>query len=144
MSVKEAREGIAAFGHRNVKAIHLSTLMITKENNLSKQGDCIVVLAADKAVADLSVEFKDKLRNPNAKLTIVIEADGLKEQINAYGSPKLILTHPTDMVIRKSDYICSRTLAIKADKAASDLSRELIEKLKNPQQKAYITLIVCA
>ncbi|MBE3117115.1 DUF371 domain-containing protein [Candidatus Bathyarchaeota archaeon] len=134
---------MAAFGHRNVQAIHPSTLMITKENNLSKQGDCIVVLAADKAVADLSVEFKDKLRNPNAKLTIVIEADGLKEQINAYGSPKLILTHPTDMVIRKSDYICSRTLAIKADKAANDLSRELVEKLKNPQQKAYITLIVC-
>jgi hypothetical protein len=142
VSVKEAKEGIEAFGHRNVQAIHPSTLMITKENNLSKQGDCIVVLAADKAVADLSVEFKDKLRNPHAKLTIVIEADGLKEQINAYGSPKLILTHPTDMVIRKSDYICSRTLAIKADKAANDLSRELIEKLKNPQQKAYITLIV--
>lgn len=142
MSIKEAIEGIAAFGHRNVQAIHPSTLMITKENNLSKQGDCIVVLAADKAVADLSIEFKDKLRNPNAKLTVVIEADSLKEQINAYGSPKLILTHPTDMVIRKSDYICSRTLAIKADKAANDLSRELIEKLKNPQQKANITLIV--
>ena len=142
MSVKEAREGIAAFGHRNVQAIHPSTLMITKEKDLSAQGDCIVVLAADKAVADLSVEFKDKLKNSNAKLTIVIEADGLKEQIHAYGSPKLILTHPTDMVIRKSDYICSRTLAIKADKAANDLSRELIEKLKNPQQKTYITLIV--
>jgi len=35
-------------------------------------------------------------------------------------------------------------LAIRADKAACDLSRELIEKLKNPQQKVKITLIARA
>jgi hypothetical protein len=44
------------------------------------------------------------------------------------------------MVIRKSDYLSDRTLAIHADKAANDLSRELVEKLKNPRQKAKITL----
>jgi len=54
----------------------------------------------------------------------------------------LILTHPTDMVIRKSDYICNRTLAIRADKSANDLPRELVEKLKNPRQKVNITLIL--
>ena len=80
--------------------------MFTKEKHLSKTGDCIVGVAADKAVADLNQKFKDALRKPNAKLTIIIEAEGLTEQINASGSPKLILTHPTDMVIRKSDYIC--------------------------------------
>jgi len=52
----------------------------------------------------------------------------------------LILTHPTDIVIRKSDYICNRTLAIRADKSAKDLPRELAEKLKNPQQKINVTL----
>lgn len=142
MAIKETKEHIVAFGHLNVQAIHPSTLMITKESDLSKQGDCIVVVAADKAVADLSVEFKKALRKPNAKLTILIEVDGLTEQVTAYGSPKLILTNPTDIVVRKSDYICSRTLAICADKSANDLSKELIEKLKNSQQKANITLIV--
>ncbi|MDX1814121.1 MAG: DUF371 domain-containing protein, partial [Candidatus Bathyarchaeia archaeon] len=45
---------------------------------------------------------------------------------------------------RKSDYVCSRTLAIHADKAAQDLSRGLVEKLKNPKQKMKITLEVRA
>jgi hypothetical protein len=47
-------------------------------------------------------------------------------------------------VIRKSDYISNRTLAIRSDKAAQDLSRDLVQKLKNPKQKAKITLVVCA
>ena len=118
--------------------------MFTKEKYLSKTGDCIVGVAADKAVADLSQELKEKLRKPNAKLTITIEADGLTQQINASGSPKLVLTNQTDMVIRKSAYISDRTLAIHADKSSNDLPREFVEKLKNPEQKIKITLIVHA
>ena len=142
MNAKELREIIVAFGHQNMQAIHPTTLMITKDVDLSKQGDCIIAVGADKAVADLSVEFKEALRKPNAKLTILIEADGLTEQVTAYGSPKLNLTNTTDIVIRKSDFISDRTLGICADKSANSLSRELAEKLKNPQQKANITLIV--
>ena len=142
MNAKELREIIVAFGHANVQAIHPTTLMITKDADLSRQGDCIIAVGADKAAADLSVEFKEALRKPNAKLTILIEVDGLTEQVTAYGSPKLNLTNPTDMVIRKSDFISDRTLAICADKSANSLSRKLAEKLKNPQQKANITLIV--
>jgi hypothetical protein len=96
----------------------------------------------DKALADLTTDFKEKLLKPNAKLTITIEADGITEQVNAKGSPQLILTHPTDMVVRKSDYVCSRTLAVHADKAACDLSRDLVEKLGKPEQKVKITLAV--
>ena len=142
MNAKEPRENIAALGHANIQAVHPSTLMFTKETHLSKTGDCVAGVAADKAVAELSQKFKNALKKPNAKLTIIIEADGLTEQINASGSPKLILTHPTDIVIRKSDFICNRTLAIRADKSANDLPRELVEKLKNPQQKVNITLIL--
>src|SRR5208283_115809 len=141
LSAKETRENIVALGHENIQAIHPSTLMFTREKHLSKTGDCVVGVAADKAVADLNQKFKETLRKPNAKITIIIEAGGLTEQINASGSPKLILTHPTDIVIRKSDYICNRTLAIRADKSANDLPRELAEKLKNPQQKINITLV---
>ena len=142
MSSKETRENVVAFGHENIQATHPSTLMVTKEKHLSNTGDCIVAVAADKSLADLNQTFKDKLKNPNAKLIIIIEAGGLSEQINASGSPRLILTHPTEMVIRKSEYISERTLAIHADKSSSDLSRKLIEKLKSPNQKIIITLIV--
>ncbi len=142
MSPEQTMETIRAFGHANIKAIHPTTLMFTKDKSLSKNGDCIVAVAADKALVDLSAEFKDRLRKPNAKLTILIEADGLKQQISSFGSPKLILTHPTDVVVRKSDYISDRTLAIGADKASRDLLRPFIEKLRNPKQEVKITLAV--
>jgi len=142
MPMPEMREIILGYGHENIQATHKTTLEFTKDKHLSRKGDCIVAVAADKTLADLNPEFKENLRKPHAKLTILIEAGGIAEQVNAHGSPQLFLTHPTDMVIRKSDYVCSRTLAIHANKAAQDLSRELVEKLKKPQQKVKITLVV--
>jgi hypothetical protein len=135
-------EVILAYGHGNIQATHKTTLEITKEPQLSKRGDCIIAVSADKALTDLNAEFKDYLRRRNSKITMLIETEGLTELVNAFGSPQLPLTHFTDIVVRKSSYICNRTLAINADKAAFDLSRELVEKLKNPMQKVKITLTV--
>ena len=142
MGANEVQEVISAKGHENILATHKTTLEFTKDMHLSKEGDCIVAVAADKALADLSAEFKEKLRNPHAKLTITIEADSLSGQVTAHGSPQLVLNHLTDVVIRKSEYICNRTLAVHADKAACDLDKGLVEKLKNPNQKVKITLTV--
>ena len=135
-------ETIVGYGHENIQATHRATLEFTKDAHVSRNGDCILVVSADKAPRDLSFEFKEALNNSNAKLTIIIEADGVTEQVQAQGNPHLALTHPTEMVIRKSDYVSDRTLAVHADKAAKDLSRELVEKLKNPHQKVKITLTV--
>jgi hypothetical protein len=135
-------EIIFAYGHKNIQASHKSTLEITKETQLSKKGDCIVAVSANKALGDLNLDFKKNMCKENAKITILIEAGETKDMVHAFGSPRLILTHPTDMVIRKSNYICNRTLAIQSDKAACDLSRKLVEKFKNPEQKVKITLTV--
>ena len=142
MAETEATETFSAFGHLNVRATHRATLEFTKDKHLSREGDCIVATASDKSVADLNRRFKECLRKPNARLTVLIEAGGIVEEIHAHGSPRLVLSHPTDIVVRKSDYICCRTLAVRADKAAVDLSRELVEKLKAPKQEAKITLTV--
>ncbi len=138
----EITEIIIAYGHENIQATHRSTLEITKENQLSKKGDCIIATSADKATADLSREFKEGLLKENAKLAVLIEAENVVEVVDALGSPQLILTHPTEIVVRKSKYVCSRTLAIQADKAACDLSRELVEKLRKPEKKVRITLTI--
>jgi hypothetical protein len=138
----EITEVALAFGNRNILATHRTTLEITRETQLSKKGDCIIGVASNRALVDLSQEFKRSLRKENAKITILIEAEDIMEVVNAFGSSQLILTHPKDIVVRKSDYICNRTLAIKADKAACDLSRNLVEKLKNPKQKVKIALTV--
>jgi hypothetical protein len=144
LHTSEHKEVIVGYGHPNIQATHKTTLEFTKDPHLSKKGDCIVAVAADKALADLSAAFKENLSKPHAKLTVTIEADGLSEQVTAHGSSQLILSHPTEMVLRKSDYVSSRTLGIRADKAAIDLSRALVEKLKNPSQKVKITLTVRA
>jgi len=138
----EIAEIIFAHGHKNILATHELTLEITKEAKLSKRGDCIIAVSANKSMTDLSSEFKEILRKENARISMLIEAEDIVEVVNAFGSGRLILTHPTDMVIRKSNYICNRTLAIQADKAACDLSRKLAEKLRNPKQKVKITLTV--
>jgi hypothetical protein len=142
LRLTETKEVVFGYGHENIRATHTTTLEFTKDTHLSKKGDCIISVAADKAVADLSPQFKANLRKPNAKLIILIEAGGIVEHVQARGTQQLILSHPTDAVIRKSDYVCNRTLAVCTDKAANDLSRALVEKLKNPQQKVKITLTV--
>lgn len=142
MNPKHITEIVWAFGHPNILAIHPTTIMLTKDTHVSKTGDCIIAMTADKSAADLTDKFKETLKRPNAKLTITLEAGNLKEQIGGYGSANLILTHPTDIVIRKSNYVCNRTIAICADKASNDLPRELIEKLKDPKQKVKVTLTV--
>ena len=140
MPLKILKDEVFANGHKNIAATHLTTLEITKEVHLSRRGDCIIAVAANKSLADLSEEFKESLRKPGSKLTLTIETNEITAQINAYGSPKLTLKHPSDMVVRKSTYIDDRTLAINADKAAVDLPRKLVEKLRNPKQKARIIL----
>ncbi len=138
----EETETITAYGHENVQATHKTTLEITKDKHLTKNGDCVIAIAADKSLADLSPKFKERLRGRKTKLTIRINVGRSVEILRAQGNPYLILSHPSAIVLRKSDYVCSRTLAIRSDKAAGDLSRSFVEKLKKPGRKVRIVLII--
>lgn len=135
-------EAIEAYGHQNVRSTHETTFEVTKEADLTSRGDCIVAVSAAKGAADLNPEFKEAARKENAKITVTIEADSVREIVRARGNPRLSFTHPTDLVIRKSGYICGRTVAVRADKAAIDLSRKLVEKMRSSRQKIEITLTV--
>jgi hypothetical protein len=135
-------EVVNAQGHNNIQSAHETTFEITKEKTLTKRGDCVIAVGATKGARDLSQEFMKAAKREGAKITIVVKAGGLKEVVGARGTPRLLFTHPTDLVVRKSNYVCGRTVAIGADKAAGDLSRKLVEKLNSPSQKVSITLIV--
>jgi hypothetical protein len=136
----KATEVIIAHGHENVRSTNKTTFEITKETHLTKRGNCIIAVDATKGAVDLSQQFKDIARSENAQITIELEVDGEKETVKAWGSPGLTFTHFTDLVVRKSNFVCNRTLAISADKAACNFSNRLVEKLHNPNQKAKITL----
>ena len=54
---------------------------------------------------------------------IRLETENAFDEVKGYGNPELTLDHPTDMVSKKSDFKCSRTIMINADKAACDLKK---------------------
>ena len=133
---------IEFFGHENIRSKHQKTIEITKESHLTPQGDCIVGVNATSICADLPSELKDKLKNSNSKVTFSINVGKHKFVIEGKGHPDLILTHSEDIVIRKSDFICPRTLAVNCDKASDLLPIEMVSLLQDPKTKGVFTIIV--
>ena len=122
---------IKAKGHENVLSLHKSTFEITKDKDLSLAGDCIIGLDIDKSMEDFPDEFKEKLANEDTKVIVELKTPNASDTIEGYGHHDLTLSHPTDIVCRKSTFVCSRTLMIKSNKAAIDLNRDLIKDLAN-------------
>lgn len=132
---------IKFYGHPLIKATHKTTLEITKDNYLTERGDCIIGIRATHSVKDLPDDIKNHLKN-YGKIKIIIKVDDLIDEIIAYGHKNLLLNDDRSIVIRKSDYIDSRTLAIKANKSARDINREIIEKLKKESMGEFIIKIL--
>jgi len=133
-------ETLTAQGHYAVEATHTTTLEITKEKNLSSKGNCIIAVAASKGAADLNPALKKLIRNIKTRITVLIQVEDLSENIRGWGEPRLSLEHLQDLVIRRSTYVCPRTLMVKADKAAVNLNRELVEKLREPLSRVEVKI----
>lgn len=121
---------IQAKGHHNIRSKHKSTFEITKDSELTLAGDCIIGVAIDKSMNDFSDDFRKRIANADARITIKVITKNNFDEIRGQGHPNLTLNHPTDIVCRKSDYICSRTLMINSNKASCDLNSDLINDLK--------------
>ena len=118
-------------GHKNVSSLHKSTFEITKDVEIGPTADCIIGVDMDNSMLNFPEEFKRKIANSNTVIKVVLDTENGHDEITGFGHEDLTLTHPTDIVCRTSDYTCSRTLMINADKAAKDLDSGLIEDLKN-------------
>ena len=129
-------------GNENIRSNHPKTIEITKESHLTPQGDCIVGINATSSCADLPRELKDKLKVAGTKVTFSINVGEYEFTMEGRGHPDLILTHSEDIVIRKSDFICPRTLAVKCDKASDLLPREMVSLLQDPKTKGTFTITV--
>jgi hypothetical protein len=109
---------------------------------LTLRGDCIVGINASNGCADLPISIKEKLKNSNTKVNFIISVGEYKFVVKGCGNENLILTHPTDIVIRKSEFICPRTLAIKCNYSSAEIPREMITLLKNPKIKGNFTIVI--
>lgn len=125
----EAQEIIRCRGHPLVLGTHPTTFEVTCEDYLSKNGNCIVGIAAEKGCAGLSPAFKYVLTHNDAVLITLLECDGVSVTIRSQGSSQFLLDNLTDMVWRKSTFICGRTIGIMSDRVALTLPRDLMIRL---------------
>ena len=131
---------IEFFGHENIRSNHKKTIEITKESHLTPRGDCIVGVSANSSCADLPEKLKEQIRDPNSKITFLIKVKDTEFVVEGKGHPDLILTHKDDIVIRKSDFICPRTLAIHCDKASDLLPRDMVNLLQDPKTRGVFII----
>ena len=125
-----------AYGHQNILATHQTTLEITKDSELTKKGDCIVAVGADFSLQQLQRIVGSCGDGGKIKLTIAVA--GLKAEIVAVANKEFCSEN--EMVVRKGNFVSERTLGIHADKAAAEVGRKLVEKLKSPSSIVSVTV----
>ena len=126
----KAQEQIRCWGHPLVLGTHPTTFEVTCEMHLTTYGNCIIGIAADKGCSGLSPAFKQVLAHNAAILVTRLSCDGTDIEVRSNGSAQFTLDHPTDMVWRRSRFVCGRTIGILSDHVAATLPRELISALK--------------
>ena len=126
-----------AFGHPNMLATHKTTLEFTKDENLSLKGDCIVGVNADFEPEKIK-KFIKGCRNGRIKIIIQSEDKSITEIVEAELNPNFC--DENEIVIRKADFSSGRTLAIRSNKAAFNLKRDLIVYLKAKKNKLVVTI----
>ena len=129
-------------GHRNIRCLHNNTIEITKAVSLSTRGDCIAGVSASKACNDLDKEFKARFSESGRRVNLEIKVDEQIFRMHGLTDQRLTLSHDHDIVIRRSNYVCPRTLCVLCNKASLDIPRELVLKLQNPATAAELKIIV--
>lgn len=127
-------------GHVNVRATHRTTLEITRDFELTPKGDCIIGVEADKALTDLRQELRETIMSEGTLVfVLVVDELGRYDVILGLGNPRLKLSDDRRIIVRRSSFIDSSTLLVKATKSAADLDRGLVNDLKSGvSAKAYI------
>jgi hypothetical protein len=139
---RRAVDAVAFRGHPMVTSRHPTTIEVTTEEHLTLNGDCIIGVGASKGCAQLTDEVKEGLRKKGSKVTLRILVGGLAFRVNARGDPRLDLSHPHDMVIRKSEFVSDRTLAVGADASARSIPRDMVRLLKDPSTTGRLEIEV--
>lgn len=127
--MEEHIEVVRATGHENVSGAHESTFEVTSDDYLTPAGDCILAIEADTVPADFDDAFVNACQRSDATITITLETDEESAEVVASGHPDLTFESDRSLVVRTSDYIDDRTVAISAGKPAADIHRGLVSSL---------------
>ena len=129
-------------GHKNIRSLHPKTIEITKDSHLTPRGDCIIGVNATCGCKDIPSRLKKKLKDPNSTIKFSIDVNDYSFKFSGKGHKNLLLTHSDDIVIRKSNFVCPRTLAVNCNKASDSIPRKIIQLLQDPKAKGVLTIDV--
>ena len=136
------QDEVTFYGHPNVQSLHGKTVEITKDEHLTLRGDCIIGVRASKACADLDETLRRRLCSSGSVVKIEIMAGGESFAINGMGDERLTLQNPHDIVIRKTNFVCPRTMSVKCDRASSDMPRKMVKILQDKDAKGIFRITV--
>lgn len=133
-------EEIQFCGHKNIRSLHSRTIEITKDPNLTLNGDCIIGVSATKSCSDLTSTMKNKIRKNQSIVEIDLIVEPFSIKIHGIGNDNLLLTHLHDIVLRKSNFICDRTLCLSCNVSAIQIPRKMIDLLKDPSKQGLLVI----
>ena len=128
-STPEHTEVIQAHGHENVSGEHESTFEVTSDDFLTPAGDCILGIEADRTPADFDEDFVAACQDAEATIEITLSVGDRSQTVQGSGHPELTFDGDRSAVVRTSDYVDDRTVAVDAEMAAADLNRDLVDAL---------------
>jgi hypothetical protein len=134
------QDEVTFYGHPNIRLLHAKTIEITKDEHLTLRGDCIVGVKANKACADLDESFKHRLKSNSSVVRIEIMVGDESILISGMGDERLSMLNTRDIVIRKTNFVCPRTMSVLCDKASSDLPRKLVNMLQDQETKGIFRI----
>ena len=129
-----------AYGHAAIRSTHPTTLEITREEHLTRRGDCIIAVNASKGLADLPSDISKTLSTSDGMARMTLLVGSHRFTVEGAGAMGLSHSHPTNLVVRKSGFVSDRTLMVKADKAAVDIPRDMVQLLRDPAQRITIEI----
>jgi len=117
--------------------------MTTRDKHVSKRGECIVAVDAEKGLLDLPEDAKKAAKSRETNIMLRLEAGDEEFTVRGKGHPGLTYTDPNDIVVRKSNYVCGRTLMVTADKVARDIPDSFKRILKNEIEVTVTISFIC-
>ena len=133
---------IEFFGHPNIRSNHRGTIEITRDKHLTPSGDCIIGVGASCGCSGIPDAIKKRLQDPGSKVRLSVTVGRCVFELEGTGDEGLALSHPDDVVVRKSRFVCPRTLAVGCGRASDDLPREMVKLLQNPAQRGIFRIEV--
>ena len=134
------QDEVVFYGHPNIRSLHPKSIEITKDGYLTPRGDCIIGVKANKACADLEESIRRGLRSTSAVVKIEVMIGDESFVIKGRGDERLTLLNSHDIVIRRTKFVCPRTMSVLCDKASCDVPRELIGLLQHEEQKGIFRI----